>query len=59
MILHNLSIQHGDNGDDLPDCPPQAYHYPRAGNRQQDNIGDQRPDYQLRRNELLTFFQRN
>ena len=57
-ILHNLAIQSGDNGDDLPDNPDAVYCGPSDDNADDDQppAGDANRD--KRRNEIISFFRR-
>ena len=57
FILHNLSIQHGYNGEDLDNIEDeQAGHF--FAEESGDQPVDQDPPRGTRRNQLLPFFQR-
>ena len=60
-ILHNLAIQSGDSGEDLPDLPEDAYS-PANGNLpdEADPEADLRRNHagEKRRNEIVTHFRR-
>ncbi len=56
-ILHNLSIQHGFNGDELDDIEDENLgHF--FTDESVHNLGDHDPPRGRRRNQLLAFFQR-